>query len=156
VRVRAPAMAAASAAFWHWLRAIISIPRSSASATKASIPTRHKAVKGTMAPRRRDRAFCLRIVTLPLVSLAGDHTGGRHRNVAGQPEQPGRDGLVGAGNGYSDAVAPGGGRPHQAGVAASGGVGLVDGNVRAAAVADELAAALAGQVAVHVGLDVGG
>jgi hypothetical protein len=51
--VRAPAMAAASAAFWHCARAIAIMPRSIARAKVPAKPTIAAAVNGTMDPRRR-------------------------------------------------------------------------------------------------------
>src|SRR5712672_1736050 len=58
--VRAPAMAAESAAFWAWLRAMATMPMSMASASMPIRATVQMATSGRTAPRRG----CLRVLSL--------------------------------------------------------------------------------------------
>src|SRR5437763_16706230 len=66
VMVRAPAMAEASAAFWHWLRATATMPRSMARATRPIRATVMNATSGSTDPRRWCRLGCHNMLVLSL------------------------------------------------------------------------------------------
>src|SRR5262249_33056585 len=66
--VRAPAMAAQSAAFWHWARATAMTPRSMARATKPKRASKLMTTSGSTAPD-------VRVVRMQLVmGLSPNHS----------------------------------------------------------------------------------